>query len=56
MTDLSDLYSQIDRLYKALDGLIKEIESAELDPERITKALEIAKIIRKAHNDGEDEI
>jgi hypothetical protein len=54
--ELSELYGQIDRLYKGLDGLIKAIEEAEGDPERITKALEMAKIIRKAHNDGEDEL
>lgn len=54
--DYSDLYNQIDSLYKALDGLINEIESSEGDPERIRKALELAKIVRKAHNDGEDEL
>lgn len=54
--DYSDLYNQIDRLYKALDGLINEIESSGGDPERITKAIELAKIVRKAHNDGEDEL
>jgi hypothetical protein len=54
--ELSELYGQIDRLYKGLSGLIDAIESAEGDPKRITKALELAKIIRKAHNDGEDEI
>jgi hypothetical protein len=54
--ELSDLYTQIQSLYKALDDLINAVEKADGDPMAVSNALSMAKIIRKAHNDGEDEI
>jgi hypothetical protein len=54
--ELSDAYTQIGALYKALSQLIDAVEKCDGDIDSISNVLAQAKITLQAANDGEGEL